>query len=60
MMVGKLVGAVAFLSIIALLWLVVVRSGFSPWAMAAAGLLFLLIGGFASLDPSEWKKKDRQ
>lgn len=58
-MVGRVVGAAAFLSVIALIWLVVVRSGYNPAVLAAAGVLFLFIGGFATLDTSEWRKKER-
>ena len=58
-MVGKLVGAAAFLSLVAVIWLLVWRADWHPGALIGAAVLFLFIGGFATLDPSEWRKKSR-
>jgi len=58
-MVGKLVGAAAFLSLLAAIWLLVWRAGWSAWALIGAAVLFLFIGGFASIDPSEWRKRTK-
>jgi fatty acid desaturase len=56
-MVGKIVGAAAFLSVIVLFWLLIWRAEWSPLAMAGGIVVFLFIGGFATLDATEWRKK---
>lgn len=58
-MVGKIVGAAAFLSLIALVWLMAWLAHWQAWSLLAAAVLFIIIGAFAALDPSEWRKKDQ-
>lgn len=58
-MVGKIVGAVSFLSVIALVWLLLWRAGWNLAAMGGALVLFLVIGGFATINPGEWQKKGK-
>lgn len=56
-MVGKIVGTAAFLSLIALVWVMVLRADWDPWAVFGAAVLFLFIGGFAAIDTRDWRRK---
>lgn len=58
-MVGKVVGTAALLSVLALLWCLIAKSGFNPWAMAAGLLVFLVIGALATFEPGEWQRTKR-
>jgi len=58
-MVGRIVGTVAYLSVLALLWLLIARAQFSVWALGAGIVVFLLVGAFATFEPAEWQKRAR-
>lgn len=58
-MVGKIVGTAAFLSIIVLIWLQLVRADFSLPACLGAGFLFLIIGAYGTIDLSDWQRKPK-
>jgi hypothetical protein len=59
-MVGKIVGTAAFLSLIAMIWLLVWQAGWTWWAIGSAMGIFLIIGTFAVINPGEWQKRARQ
>lgn len=59
-MVGQIVGTAAYLSLIALIWIILARSGFSLLMVAASVVLFLVIGAFATFEPGEWQRRKGQ
>jgi len=58
-MVGNVVGTAAYLSVVALIWVLLARSGWNVWAIAAGLLVFLVIGVFATFDPRDWERRPK-
>lgn len=57
-MVGKIIGTVAFLSMLAVLWLLLWQARFSLPACVSALVAFLVIGAFATIEPGDWRKRE--
>lgn len=59
-MVGKIIGTAAFLSLLALVWLLLWRTGFTPWTIAIGMLVFLCIGAFATVNTADWQRRSKK
>ena len=57
--VGDWVALAAFLSLVALGWLVVAGVGLAWWQVAFAVAWWLVIGILAGVKPEEWKRRER-